>query len=133
MVKRMVISDVGGPALCGGQCRSKPDHCNALPTLCRGLQQRSLFVDLVLKPHRRGPDQPKTIDVVYGPAEGRIATARLTGIAPTTMRSRTGQSTHPEAPLFRALGKRYPIEALELPGRWHHFRSRTELRIHLSG
>ena len=33
--------------------------------------------DLVLKPHRRAPDQPKTkIDVVYGPAEGRIATAR---------------------------------------------------------
>jgi hypothetical protein len=31
----------------------------------------------VLKPHRRAPDQPKTkIDVVYGPAEGRIATAR---------------------------------------------------------
>jgi hypothetical protein len=31
----------------------------------------------VLKPHRRGPDQPKTkIDVVYGPAQGRIATAR---------------------------------------------------------
>ena len=26
---------------------------------------------------------------------------------------RTGQSTHPEAPLFRTLGKRYPIEALE--------------------
>ena len=25
----------------------------------------------------------------------------------------TGQSTHPEAPLFRTLGKRYPIEALE--------------------
>jgi hypothetical protein len=33
--------------------------------------------DFVLKPHRRAPDQPKTkIDVVYGPAEGRIATAR---------------------------------------------------------
>jgi hypothetical protein len=33
--------------------------------------------DMVLKPHRRGPDQSKTkIDVVYGPAEGRIATAR---------------------------------------------------------
>jgi hypothetical protein len=33
--------------------------------------------DLVLKPHRRAPDQPKTkIDVVYGPAEGRTATAR---------------------------------------------------------
>jgi Putative metallopeptidase len=33
--------------------------------------------DLVLKPHRRAPDQPRTkIDVVYGPAEGRIATAR---------------------------------------------------------
>jgi hypothetical protein len=32
--------------------------------------------DLVLKPHRRAPDQPKTkIDVVYGPAEGRTATA----------------------------------------------------------
>jgi cytochrome c len=27
--------------------------------------------------------------------------------------ARTGQSTHPQAPLFRALGKRYPIEALE--------------------
>ena len=27
--------------------------------------------------------------------------------------ARTGQSTHPEAPLFRTLGKRYPIEALE--------------------
>jgi cytochrome c len=27
--------------------------------------------------------------------------------------ARTGQSTHPEAPLFRSLGKRYPIEALE--------------------
>jgi hypothetical protein len=33
--------------------------------------------DLVLKPHRRAPDQPKTkIDVVYGPAEGRAATAQ---------------------------------------------------------
>jgi len=33
--------------------------------------------DLVLKPHRRAADQPKTqIDVVYGPAEGRTATAR---------------------------------------------------------
>src|SRR6516165_10951837 len=33
--------------------------------------------DLVLKPHRRAPDQPKTkIEVVYGPAEGRIATAQ---------------------------------------------------------
>jgi hypothetical protein len=33
--------------------------------------------DLVLKPHRRAPDQPKTkIDVVYGPAEGRTATAQ---------------------------------------------------------
>jgi Putative metallopeptidase len=32
--------------------------------------------DLVLKPHRRSPDQPKTrIDVVYGPAEGRAAVA----------------------------------------------------------
>jgi hypothetical protein len=31
----------------------------------------------VLKPHRRAPDQPKTkIDVVYGPAEGRAATAQ---------------------------------------------------------
>ncbi len=27
--------------------------------------------------------------------------------------ARTDQSTHPEAPLFRTLGKRYPIEALE--------------------
>src|SRR6516162_8575412 len=26
---------------------------------------------------------------------------------------RTGESTHPEAPAFRMLGKRYPIEALE--------------------
>ncbi len=33
--------------------------------------------DSVLKSHRRAPDQPRTkIDVVYGPAEGRIATAR---------------------------------------------------------
>jgi hypothetical protein len=33
--------------------------------------------DLLLKPHRRAPDQPKTdISVVYGPAEGRLATAR---------------------------------------------------------
>jgi hypothetical protein len=33
--------------------------------------------DLVLKPHRRTPDQPKTkIDVVYGPAEGRAAIAQ---------------------------------------------------------
>ena len=32
--------------------------------------------DLVLKPHRRAPDQPKTkIDVVYGPAEGRVPPA----------------------------------------------------------
>jgi hypothetical protein len=32
--------------------------------------------DLLLNPHRRTPDQPKTkIDVVYGPAEGRAATA----------------------------------------------------------
>jgi cytochrome c len=27
--------------------------------------------------------------------------------------ARTGQSMHPQAPLFRTLGKRYPIEALE--------------------
>jgi cytochrome c len=26
---------------------------------------------------------------------------------------RTGESTHPEAPAFRTLGKRYPIESLE--------------------
>jgi hypothetical protein len=33
--------------------------------------------DLLLKPHLRAPDQPKTkIDVVYGPAEGRAAHAR---------------------------------------------------------
>jgi Putative metallopeptidase len=33
--------------------------------------------DLVLKPHRRAPDQPKTqIDSLYGPAEGRAATAQ---------------------------------------------------------
>jgi hypothetical protein len=33
--------------------------------------------DLVLKPHLRSPDQPKTrIDVVYGPAEGRNAHAK---------------------------------------------------------
>ena len=32
--------------------------------------------DVVLKPHRRAPDQPKTkIDVVYGQAEGRAAVA----------------------------------------------------------
>jgi hypothetical protein len=33
--------------------------------------------DLVLKPHRRSADQPKTeIDVLYGPAEGRAAIAQ---------------------------------------------------------
>ena len=33
--------------------------------------------DLVLKPHRRAPDQPKTeIDAIYGPAEGRAKTAQ---------------------------------------------------------
>ena len=33
--------------------------------------------DLLLKPHLRGPDQPKTkIEVIYGPAEGRAAHAR---------------------------------------------------------
>jgi Putative metallopeptidase len=33
--------------------------------------------DLVLKPHRRAPDQPKTnIDVIYGSAEDRVTTAR---------------------------------------------------------
>jgi hypothetical protein len=33
--------------------------------------------DLLLKPHRRAPDQPKTkIDVVYGPATGRLELAR---------------------------------------------------------
>jgi hypothetical protein len=33
--------------------------------------------DLVLEPHRRVPDQPKTnIDVIYGPAEGRASTAQ---------------------------------------------------------
>jgi hypothetical protein len=33
--------------------------------------------DLVLKPHRRSPDQPKTeIDMLYGPAEGRAAVAQ---------------------------------------------------------
>ena len=33
--------------------------------------------DLLLKPHRRAPDQPKTkIDVVYGPAEGRAQIAK---------------------------------------------------------
>jgi Putative metallopeptidase len=45
---------------------------------CAGDYSNAAFSwDLVLKPHRRAPDQPKTtIDVVYGPAEGRIATAR---------------------------------------------------------
>jgi hypothetical protein len=33
--------------------------------------------DLVLKPHQREPDQPKTsIEVIYGPAEDRVKTAR---------------------------------------------------------
>jgi hypothetical protein len=33
--------------------------------------------DLVLKPHRRAPDQPKTeIDSLYGPAEGRAKIAQ---------------------------------------------------------
>src|SRR5579864_8837211 len=30
--------------------------------------------------------------------------------------ARTGESRHPEAPQFRTLGKRYPIEALEALG-----------------
>ena len=36
--------------------------------------------DLVLKSHRRAPDQPKTkIDVVYGPADGKAAVAAAGG------------------------------------------------------
>ena len=38
--------------------------------------------DLLLKPFRRAPDQPKTkIDVVYGPAEGRAANARQVALS----------------------------------------------------
>jgi hypothetical protein len=45
---------------------------------CAGDYSNAAFSwDLVLKPHRRTPDQPKTkIDVVYGPAEGRAAVAQ---------------------------------------------------------
>jgi hypothetical protein len=45
---------------------------------CAGDYSNAAFSwDLVLKPHRRTPDQPKTkVDVVYGPAEGRAAIAQ---------------------------------------------------------
>ncbi len=38
--------------------------------------------DLLLKPHLRAPDQPKTkIDVVYGPAKGRLEIARQAAVS----------------------------------------------------
>jgi Putative metallopeptidase len=45
---------------------------------CAGDYSNAVYSwDLLLKPHRRAPDQPKTkIAVVYGPAEGRAAVAR---------------------------------------------------------
>jgi putative metallopeptidase DUF4344 len=45
---------------------------------CAGDYSNAVYSwDLVLKPHRRTPDQPKTkVDVVYGPAEGKAATAQ---------------------------------------------------------
>jgi hypothetical protein len=45
---------------------------------CAGDYSNAAFSwDLVLKPHRRAPDQPETkIDVVYGPAQGRAAVAQ---------------------------------------------------------
>jgi hypothetical protein len=45
---------------------------------CAGDYSNAVYSwDLLLKPHHRAPGQPKTqIDVVYGPAEGRLATAR---------------------------------------------------------
>jgi cytochrome c len=56
--------------------------------------------------------------VTADPAEG-AADARRGGILVTRdcarchAVDRTGPSTHPEAPPFRTLGKRYPIESLE--------------------
>jgi hypothetical protein len=51
-----------------------PDRLAPLPVWADPLP---LLWDFVLKPHRRATDQPKTkIDVVYGPAEGRTATAQ---------------------------------------------------------
>jgi len=45
---------------------------------CAGDYSNAAFSwDLMLKPHRRAPDEPKTkIDVVYGPAMGRFEIAR---------------------------------------------------------
>jgi hypothetical protein len=45
---------------------------------CAGDYSNAAFSwDMLLKPHRRAPDQPKTeIDVVYGPATGRFENAR---------------------------------------------------------
>ena len=45
---------------------------------CAGDYSNAAFSwDLLLKPHRRAPDEPKTkIDVVYGPATGRFEIAR---------------------------------------------------------
>jgi hypothetical protein len=45
---------------------------------CLGDYSNAMFSwNLLLEPHRRAPDQPKTkIDVIYGPAEGGIASIR---------------------------------------------------------
>jgi hypothetical protein len=45
---------------------------------CAGDYSNAAFSwDLLLKPHRRAPDEPKTkIDVVYGPATGRLEISR---------------------------------------------------------
>jgi Putative metallopeptidase len=45
---------------------------------CLGDYSNAAFSwDLLLKPHLRGPEQPKTqFDIVYGPAEGRLAVTR---------------------------------------------------------
>jgi Putative metallopeptidase len=45
---------------------------------CLGDYSNAVFSwNLLLKPHRRAPDQPKTqIDVIYGPAEGAMAAIR---------------------------------------------------------
>jgi cytochrome c len=49
-----------------------------------------------------------------GPADARRGGALVTrDCARCHAVGRTGPSTHPEAPPFRTLGKRYPIESLE--------------------
>jgi cytochrome c len=73
----------------------------------RGMTSRSLFsVVLVLISAGAAPAQDKRAPEGRGEALLTANCSRCHAIG------RTGNSTHPEAPAFRTLGQRYPIEVL---------------------